>query len=115
MRLVSPQSWAYIWMSDLGALIPKTEDDVYIFNLFTTTIYLFVAYGIQWAKKRDFGRPDTILTRVFDGVTFSSSLLILAAIVSPDVLKALGNTKLYLIVAGLGGIIYSMYALKPRT
>lgn len=51
------------------------------------------------------------LTMVFDAMTFATSALLIWGIIDPLVLAALGDTRLFLIVAGILGMVYSMNAL----
>jgi hypothetical protein len=51
---------------------------------------------------------------VFDGVTFGTSVVLLWGILDPRILEFLGDTTLFLIVAGLAGLVYSIHALLPK-
>ena len=55
----------------------------------------------------------TLLTAVFDGVTFATSMLLLASFVYPEMWDVIGDTKTYLMIAGLAGLAYSINALVP--
>jgi len=48
---------------------------------------------------------------IFDGVTFCTSVMLLWGIVDPKVLVLLGNTKIYLVIAGIAGLLYTLGAL----
>lgn len=52
--------------------------------------------------------------RVFDAATFSSSILLLMGIFDPNIIAFLGGTKLFLVIAGLAGTLYSVYALGAK-
>jgi hypothetical protein len=79
--------------------------------------YLVLCYIIRLWMKGLAGTFDNqiILTRIFDGATFAGSLMLLAGIWDDDVMKLLGSTKPFLLVAGLAGLIYSLHALPPRS
>jgi hypothetical protein len=76
-------------------------------------IYLALVYVFHWYRegKICFLPKDSILTRIFDSATFAGSIMLLWGIMDPTVLKALGDTKPFLIVAGVGGFIYCIHAL----
>ena len=78
--------------------------------------YLVVAYIVRWWRTGAVGNIENqfVLTRIFDGATFSGSLMVLAGIMDDNLLKLLGNTKPFLLVAGLAGLIYSLHALAPK-
>jgi hypothetical protein len=78
-------------------------------------VYLIVAYGLRWWKTGSITNVENqfVLTRIFDGATFSGSLMLLAGIMDDGLLKLLGDTKPFLLVAGLAGLIYSLHALAP--
>jgi hypothetical protein len=40
--------------------------------------------------------------------------MLLMGIVQPDLMKVIGSTKPFLLVAGLVGILYSLHALWPE-
>ena len=48
---------------------------------------------------------------VFDAATFASSLLLLWGIFNPTILAMIGDTKPFLLIAGVGGMVYSINAL----
>ncbi|MBX3496511.1 MAG: hypothetical protein KF769_09740 [Parvibaculum sp.] len=54
------------------------------------------------------------MDRVFDGATFGASVVLLMGIFDPQIIVHLGNTKMFLVIAGLSGIVYSLYALVTK-
>ena len=55
------------------------------------------------------GKKDDGLGVLGDALAFSSSVLLLMGVWYPDtVLKAIGETKPFLIFAGLGGVYYAI-------
>ena len=78
-------------------------------------VFLIVAYLARWWRTGSIGGMENqfVLTRIFDGATFAGSLMLLAGIMDDDLLKLLGNTKPFLLVAGLAGLIYSLHTLVP--
>lgn len=77
-------------------------------------LYLVLTYLIR--KKRVgvfFDQANAlIINHIFDATTFAGSIMLLWGIVDPVVLAAIGNTKLFLLIAGLAGVAYSLQALK---
>ena len=54
------------------------------------------------------GHPAaTNMARLSDATTFAGSLLLLAGLVHPATLKAVGDTTAFLAIAGIGGLFYS--------
>lgn len=95
--------------------MPTDENALYAWILGGMIGYLAVAYALQWSQTGRFtGKEADYLTRVFDSATFAGSAMLLVGIFVPDVLSLIGNTKPFLIVAGLAGVIYALHALKPR-
>jgi hypothetical protein len=58
--------------------------------------------------------PRFSATTVFDGATFGTSSMLLWGVLDPTILAFLGDTTLFLVIAGISGVIYSLYALLPR-
>jgi Na+-driven multidrug efflux pump len=50
------------------------------------------------------------LTTIFDAATFAGSVMLLWGIMDSDVLRLIGNTKPFLVIAGLAGVAYSLGA-----
>jgi hypothetical protein len=76
--------------------------------------YLIVAYIVGFFssdKSGDSGKA--IFDRVFNGATFAGSAMLLLGIFKPDVLKAIGSLKGYLLFASIAGLAYSIRALFP--
>jgi hypothetical protein len=95
-------------------LLPTDEQEVYVWMAGITACYLVVAYSIQYASKGFSNQERFALTRVFDATTFAGSIVLLWGLVSPQVLVAIGSTKLFLLIAGFGGAVYGLHALAPR-
>lgn len=64
---------------------------------------------------REFDDRRVIFRVLFDGGTFSGSAMIVWGIIDPVVLDLLGDTKPFLIFAGLAGLIYSLGVLVPES
>ncbi len=80
-----------------------------------SAVYLCLAYYLQYRKSHEWGEADRFaLTRIFDAITFSGSLMLLIGMVMPSVLAAIGSTRLFLLTAGLAGLVYGIHALRPR-
>jgi hypothetical protein len=94
--------------------LPVDEDDFYLWILCLTAGYVGLAQAISCLRRSGFKRGDYGLARVFDGSTFAVSFMLLMGIVQPDLMKVIGSTKPFLLVAGLVGILYSLHALWPE-
>jgi hypothetical protein len=55
-----------------------------------------------------------LLQRIFDAITFSTSVVLLVGLMDATVLAALGSTKPFLFAAGMLGFFYSIIALRPK-
>lgn len=69
-----------------------------------------IIYSNRWADRWDNRRTANV---VYDGATFSISLLLLLGVYEPETLKLIGNTTPILGVAGVLGVIHSYNALFP--
>jgi hypothetical protein len=76
-------------------------------------LHLTISYGTCYYKTRGF-EPEKVVNRVFDSLTFSSSGLLLLGIFEPTILALIGSTKIFLLVAGVGGFLYGIHRLFPR-
>ena len=94
--------------------LPIDENEIYEWIAFITAIYLVIAYSIQYLKKGIQAQESYQMTRVFDGITFAGSVMLLVGFFYPTVLKAIGSTHAFLLAASFGGIIYGLHALRPR-
>jgi hypothetical protein len=97
-----------------GMHLPNDEQELYVWIAVITAIYLGVAYLIQFKSKGFADQDRYALTRVFDATTFSGSSMLLLGLMAPNVLVAIGSTKLFLLIAGFGGVVYGLHALAPR-
>jgi hypothetical protein len=79
-----------------------------------TALYLLAANGIQWSKSDLATVEKFAYARIFDGITFAGSIVLLLGLAEPRVLAAIGSTKPFLFFAAFAGIIYSLHALRPR-
>lgn len=73
-------------------------------------LHLVIAYISCWRRTNGF-EPERTINRVFDSVTFSSSSLLLVGIFDPQVLILIGSTKIFLLVAGVGGFLYGLHSM----
>jgi hypothetical protein len=75
-------------------------------------LYFCTALGIDWARRRrrrDGGR--VAIERCFNAATFANSIILLAGIFSPEIFKAIGSIKPYLLYAGFTALWYALTAL----
>lgn len=54
---------------------------------------------------------EFMLTQLFNGVTFAGSASILWGIMDPPILKIIGDTTMFLLVAGAAGVLFSVRQL----
>ena len=73
-------------------------------------LYLVARYGINFYRRRN-TEPGPA---VFDAGSFAISVMLIWGVFDDNVLKALGSTKPFLLVAGFFGILYGLHALFPR-
>ncbi|NYZ16644.1 hypothetical protein HL658_29210 [Azospirillum sp. RWY-5-1] len=95
-------------------LLPKTEDELHQASLIICAVYIATAYVmwlLMWMAKKRSHPPINYIGKIFDAVTFSTSMFALASIFDKNVLVLMGNLKPFLILAGLCGGIYSLHAL----
>lgn len=55
-----------------------------------------------------------VLTSLFDSTTFAGSAMLLLGFIYPNVLVLLGDTKPFLIIGGMAGLLYAIRALMPK-
>lgn len=93
----------------------QNEDDLYAWLLILSVGHLSINYALHMLF---YGWPDResnrAIPRVFDASTFAASVLVLWGIMNPIVLQLIGNTKPFLAIGGLLGVVYGIAALRPR-
>jgi hypothetical protein len=104
-----------LWLFDvLKSLIPKDEDDVWICVAVLMVAYIVLSYLInRFSTTPAVESGKVIFDRAFNGATFAGSAILLLGIFKPEVLKAIGSLKGYLLFASVAGISYSIRALFP--
>jgi hypothetical protein len=76
--------------------------------------YLCVAYVANFIRFRTFNiHRKRVISNVFESATFAGSFVILLGIHDPNVLTLIGNTKPFLMIGGLSGVVYSVHAIFP--
>lgn len=94
--------------------LPTDENGLYLLFLFIVVLYVIASYiARKVVTGRFLPRKGRDITCVFDGATCSGSLILLLGIYDPGVLALVGNTKPFLVLAALAGLIYSIHALGP--
>ncbi len=83
---------------------PETTSGVWAWFLAVFVLYMLVRKGV--ARLRG-ARAATNMARLSDATTFAGSLLLLVGVVHPATLKAVGDTTGFLIIAGVGGLLYA--------
>lgn len=77
--------------------------------------YLALALAINLCRFRSIHPSGKeLLTHAFDAATFAASSMVLYGIFEPPVLTLIGNTKPFLMIGSLAGILYSVGVLFPR-
>jgi formate/nitrite transporter FocA (FNT family) len=97
----------------LRGLLPATEEGVYFWMALLAIIHIAIATIVQISASDWATLERQILRRIFEGVVFSTSMILLVGLMDAQVLTALGDTKPFLFVAGLAGLVYSAFALRP--
>jgi ABC-type arginine transport system permease subunit len=95
-------------------LLPRTEDDLYVAVAILMAGYIVIGLivdAFSTSNANDAGKK--IIERTFNAATFAASLLLFIGILFPDVLRAIGNVKPYLLFASLAGMYFSLRALFP--
>jgi hypothetical protein len=94
---------------------PASELALYAWLTILIVAYLGVAYTFCllrcFAGARSWPTNRFFIQKLFDGVTFAGSLMLFLGIFDPVVLRLIGNTTLFLIIASLAGVGYSLHAL----
>ncbi len=83
---------------------PETTASVRLWFIALFALYLF---GRKSLARLHGGAAPTNMARLSDAATFAGSLLLLAGVVDPETLKAVGDTTVFLIIAGIGGLFYA--------
>jgi hypothetical protein len=90
-------------------VLPRNESEFYLWAFLLILLYVVLASAVHLARGRT---HYDIPALVFDAVTFSgSTLLLIGVVIDREVLKLLGDTTWFLIIAGMVGAIYSLHAL----
>ena len=93
----------------------QTVNDIYRCTLILIVAYVVAAYLICFSRaalhRGILPSPRFATTRLFDAATFAASLLLLTGVADPAVLALIGNTKPFLIVAGLAGTLHTVHEL----
>lgn len=76
-------------------------------------LHLVAAYAVCRIKTGFFPteKDASFVSRIFDSATFASSGVVLLGIFEPSILALIGNTKPFLMVAGLAGFVYGIHAI----
>jgi hypothetical protein len=98
----------------LKPLIPKDEDDVWVWVAALMVAYILLSYLVNWRSQTPVAESGKVIfDRTFNGATFAGSAILLLGIFNPEVLKAIGSLKGYLLFASVAGLSYSIRALFP--
>ncbi len=81
-------------------MLPETANDVRVWFTAVFIVYLVARKG---AVRLRGGAAPTNLARLSDAAMFAGSVLLLAGIIHPATLRAVGDTTGFLIMAGVGG------------
>lgn len=83
-------------------------------GLYRWVIYFFVAYiaaaylmrEIRGERYIDAGN-EFMLAQLFNGSTFAGSLMILWGVADASIMRIIGDTTMFLVLAGMAGLMYS--------
>lgn len=98
-------------------MYPTDSAGLYSWILALLLIYMGAAYGCRDTRGERYldSGNDFMLTQLFNGITFAGSIAVLWGVVDPSVMAILGDTSMFLLVAGLAGALYAVRQLfRPR-
>lgn len=76
--------------------------------------YVIVACLLNWQRhKSPFSPNKEIINQLFDASLFAGSAVLLMGIFYPPILAEFGDAKLFLLIAGIAGVLYPIFALLP--
>jgi len=87
--------------------LPSTESGLYAWLICLTALYMVIA---AVASRRQRASLDP--SRVFDGIMFSTSLMLLAGLVNPPTMLAIGDVNPFLLTQGGFGVVYSLLGIR---
>ena len=90
---------------------PPTDERFWPWILGLSVFYILASYLIELAWRRT---VTFRIVRIFDSGVFASSTLLTWGVADDAVLKAIGDTKPFLLIAGLAGLTYAAHALMPK-
>ena len=96
-------------------MLPASETGLYQWIVALMVAYIVLAMLLNVRRHNSIHGRKEIMSHVFDAATFAGSTMLLVGLFQPDVLKLLGDTKPFLAIAGLAGLVYAIGALFPRT
>jgi hypothetical protein len=91
---------------ELVGYFPHTPHEVGVWTLGLMVLYLIAASALR--------RRLVNLPKVLDAGLFAGSVLLLMGVIDEKVTKALGDTTLYLIIAGLIGVLYCLRSIDKE-
>lgn len=98
--------------------MPKTTHELFLWNALLLVGYIAVAGLLDFVYRRipkvRHGSGLKPADYLFNGATFSASVILGFGLYDENVLKLIGDTTGYLILAGVAGLGYSLLALKPK-
>ena len=98
----------------VASYLPKNEAELYGWLVGLSLLHIVLSFGIKsFAGKSPFGDDthDNAMTLALNGGLFSTSLVLLVGLPFPHILTLLGDSKPFLLTAGLAGIIYGVRTL----
>jgi hypothetical protein len=88
--------------------IPNDQSEFYLWLICLLAGYLAIMFFVQLVFfGRSFSGIDMV-GRIFDGLTFAISVLLLMGVVYHSVLLLIGDTTPFLVVAGAVGVLYGI-------
>lgn len=92
---------------------PADSAGLYRWILLLLIGYMIMAYMLRYSRGEHY--TDTghefMLTQLFNGTTFAGSSAVLWGVMDPDVMKIVGDTTMFLLLAGVAGVLYSLRQL----
>lgn len=100
----------------MPSIYPVDSAGLYRWIAVAIILYEAAAYIVAYFRPIADGKDasDFMLSQLFNGVTFAGSAALVWGIMDPEILKLVGETTMFLLIAGLAGVFYSLRELfKP--
>lgn len=100
-------------MQSIGIIpLPLTKPLLYGWIITLAALYVIVAYAVEFGRARHHANSGLhAMHRIFNSGVFAGGIVLLIAVIDPDVLAIIGDTSNYLIFAGFAAVVYPIIML----